>query len=158
MTQTLSVQIIEPIEKTQRPTPKDESDDGAAGFELPDAHWVPKEKWDRHGFDEHSIVRLDPSPDGEVVLFINEDAAPLVNFRKRHNLKKSGKQYVRETYKLGTILYTVGQYMELERKYKEDPDWDEIDPIEVIQTTMKGVAESLLDQTITDDKLDDITY
>lgn len=158
MTQILSVQIIEPVERTQRPTPKGENDDSAAGFELPDAHWVPKEKWDNHDFNEHSIVRLDPSPDGEIVLFINEDAAPLVNFRKRHNLKKSGKQYARRTYKLGIVLYSVGQYMEIERKYKEDPDWDEIDPIEVVQATMKGVAESLLDQTITDDKLDDITY
>jgi len=48
--------------------------------------------------------------------------------------------------------------MEIEREYKEDPQWEEIDPVEVVQTTMKGVAQSLLDQTITDEKIDEITY
>jgi hypothetical protein len=67
-------------------------------------------------------------------------------------------EYVKQTYKLGVILYSVGQYMEIERKYGEDPHWEEIDPAEVIETSMKGVAQSLLDQTITDNKLDEITY
>jgi hypothetical protein len=155
--QKFRVEITDPVEKTQRTTPKDD-DSGSAGFELPDATWVPEEEWDRHDFNEHSIVRLEPSPDGEMTLFINEDSAPLVNFRKRNNLTESGKKYVRQTYKLGVILYSVGQYMEIERQYSEDPYWEEIDPAEVVQTSMKGIAESLLDQTITDDKLSEITY
>lgn len=157
--QKFRVQIIDPVEQTSRPSPKDDDEDeGAAGFELPDAHWVPEEDWDRHGFNEYSIVSLEPSPDGDITLFINEDAAPLVNFRHRHNLKESGKQYVRQTYKLGVVLYSVGQYMEIEREYSEEPMWEEIDPVEVVETAMKGVAQSLLDQTITDEKLQDITY
>ncbi|MYL17999.1 hypothetical protein GLW36_15270 [Halorubrum terrestre] len=157
LSQTFKVEITDPVEKTKRTTPKDDNS-GSAGFELPDATWVPEEEWDRHEFNEHSIVRLEPSPDGEMTLFINEDAAPLVNFRKRNSLKKSGKEYVRKTYKLGVILYSVGQYMEIEREYGEDPRWEEIDPAQVVQTSMKGIAESLLDQTITDDKLKEITY
>jgi len=152
-----SFQITDPVEKTNRPSPKEE-ESGSGGFELPDATWVPEEDWDNHGFNEHSIVRVEPGPDGEMTLFINEDAAPLVNFRKRNNLKESGKKYVKQTYKLGVILYSVGQYMEIERQYGEDPHWEEIDPAEVVQTSMKGVAQSLLDQTITDDKLNEITY
>lgn len=157
--QSFRVQIIDPVEKTSRPTPKDKDDDGgAAGFELPDAHWVSEEDWHRHDFNEHSIISLEPGPDGEITLFINEDAAPLVNFRRRNNLKDSGKQYVRQTYKLGVVLYSVGQYMEIEREYGEEPMWEEIDPVEVVETSMKGVAQSLLEQTITDEKLRDITY
>jgi len=159
ITQTFRIQIIDPVERTSRPSPEDDDNEsGAAGFELPDATWVSEEDWGRHGFNEYSIISLEPGPDGDITLFINEDAAPLVNFRKRHNLKDSGKKYVRQTYKLGVILYSVGQYMEIEREYKEDPMWEEIDPVEVVETTMKGVAQSLLDQTITDEKLRDITY
>lgn len=159
LTQKLRVQIVDPVEQTSRPSPKDDDDEeGAAGFELPDAYWVPKQEWGRHDFNEHSIVSLEPGPDGDITLFINEDAAPLVNFRRRHNLKESGKQYVRQTYKLGVILYSVGQYMEIEREYGEEPMWEEIDPVEVVQTAMKGVAQSLLDQTITDEKIREITY
>lgn len=159
LTQEFRMQIIDPVEETSRPSPKDEDDKaGAAGFELPDAHWVTEEDWNRHGFDEHSIVSLEPGPDGDITLFINEDAAPLVNFRRRHNLKESGKKYIKQTYKLGVVLYSVGQYMEIEREYGEEPMWEEIDPAEVVETSMKGVAQSLLDQTITDDKLQDIAY
>ena len=159
LTQTFRIQIIDPVERTKRPTPEnDEDNSGAAGFELPDATWVPEEKWDRHGFNQYSIISLEPGPDGDITLFINEDAAPLVNFRKRHNLKESGKKYVRRTYKLGVILYSVGQYMEIERETKEDPNWEEIDPVDVVEATMKGVAQSLLDQTIADEKLREITY
>jgi len=157
--QSFRVQIADPVERTSRPTPKTKDNGGgAAGFELPDAHWVSKEDWDRHGFNEHSVISLEPSPDGDITLFINKDAASLVNFRRRHNLKDSGKQYVKKTYKLGVILYSVGQYMEIEREYGEEPMWEEIDPVEVVETSMKGVAQSLLEQTITDEKLRDITY
>jgi len=157
LNQIFSIQITDPVEKTSRPSPKKE-ESKSGGFELPDATWVPEEDWDKHGFNEHSIVRLEPSPDGEMTLFINEDAAPLANFRKRNNLKESGKRYVKQTYKLGIVLYSVGQYMEIEREYGEDPHWEEIDPAEVVESSMKGVAQSLLDQTITDDKMAEITY
>lgn len=159
LSQRIRVQIVDPVEKTSRPSPKDEEEEGgAAGFELPDAYWVSEEDWDRHGFNEHSIVSLEPSPDGDITLFINEDAATLVNFRRRHDLKESGKKYVRQTYKLGVVLYSVGQFMEIEREYGEEPMWEEIDPVEVVETSMKGVAQSLLDQTITDEKMREITY
>jgi len=68
LTQTFSIQIADPVEKTSRPAP-DDKDRGAAGFELPDATWVPEEDWDRHGFNEHSIVRLEPGPEGDITLF-----------------------------------------------------------------------------------------
>jgi hypothetical protein len=159
LTHSFRLQVVDPVERTSRPTPKNDDDEpGAAGFDLPEAHWVSEEDWDRHGFNEHSIISLEPGPDGDITLFINEDAAPLVNFRQRHNLKNSGKQYVKKTFKLGVVLYSVGQYMEIEREYGEEPMWEEIDPVEVVETSMKGVAQSLLEQTITDEKLRDITY
>lgn len=157
LSQSFRIQVLDPVERTSR-TSVPSDDGGSSGFELPDAYWVSKENWNAHGFNEHSIVSVEPSPDDEMTLYINEDAAPLTNFRRRHNLRESGKQYVRETYKIGIILYSVGQFMELERAYGEDPRWEEIVPAEVVETTMKGVAESLLDQTITDEKLDEITY
>lgn len=151
--------IVDPIEKTSRPSPKsEEEEDQSAGFELPDAYWVPEEDWDRHDFNEHSILSFEPGPEGDITLFLNEDCAPLVNFRRRHNLKDSGKEYVKNTWKLGMILYSVGIYMEILREYKEDPDWEEIYEAEVVESAMKGVAEFFLDQTVGSEKLDEITY
>lgn len=157
MTQRFRVEIIEPVEDRGQTT-TDDDDSGAAGFELPDAHWVGEDDWEKHGINEHSIVKLMPGPEGEMSLLINEDAAPLVNFRQRHSLKKSGKKYVKQTYKLGMILYSVGQYIELMRDYDEDPKWEEIDPVDVVETSMRGVAQSFLDQTIDDEKIREITY
>ncbi|WP_253738006.1 hypothetical protein [Halohasta salina] len=157
MSQTITVEVTEPVEKTKTNTPKDQNE-GAAGYELPDAHFIGEEDWDEYDMDEHSIVRLYPGPENDMTLYINEDSAPYVNFRQRHNLKESGKTYVKQTYKLGMILFSVGQYIEIEQETKDDPQWEEIDPVEVVETTMRGVAQSFLDQTITDDKLKQITY
>lgn len=157
MTQTFEVDITEPVEeKTKTESP--ESKEGASGFELPDAHWVEKENWEDHDMDEHSIVRLLPGPDDEMELLINKDSAPYINFRQRHNLKDSGKKYVKQTYKLGMILYSVGQYIEIVNQFDDDPMWEEIDPVEVVEASMRGIAQSFLDQTIPDEKLREITY
>lgn len=158
MTQQFRVEIMEPVQDQNRTTNTDDNDVGVAGFELPDAHWIGEENWEKHGFDEHSIVKLLPSPEGEMSLLINEDAAPLVNFRQRHSLKKSGKEYVKQTYKLGMILYSVGQYIEITKDYDDDPQWEVIDPVDVVETSMRGIAQSFLDQTIDDEKIREITY
>jgi len=55
------------------------------------------------------------------------------------------------------IFYSVGQYIEIKQEYEENPLWDEIDFAEVVQTSMKGVAQSLLEQTTSDDELDRFT-
>lgn len=157
MTQTFGVEIIEPVEETEPPE-SEEQNEGASGFDLPDAHWVSEEQWDQHGMDEHSAVSLLPGPDGDMELLINEDSAPYVNFRKRHDLKESGKKYVKQTYKLGMVLYSIGQYMEIKDEFGDDPQWEEIDPVEVVETSMRGISQSFLDQTIPEDKLQEITY
>jgi len=156
MTQTFEVEIIEPVDSEETQTQTETK--GASGYELPDAHWIGKDRWEEHDMDEHSIVRLMPAPDGDMTLLINKDSAPYVNFRQRHNLKESGKKYVKQTYKLGMILYSVGQYIELQQEFDDDPQWEEIDPVDVVETSMKGIAQSFLDQTIPDEKLRQLTY
>ena len=157
LSETFKIEIIDSVERDSITKEKKE-DPPAQGFDLPDTQWVSEDEWDNHGFDEHSIVRLEPIVDDSMMLWINEDAAPLVNFRRRHNLKQSGKKHIKQTYKLGIILHSVGQYMELEKEYSDDPMWEEIDPADVVETSIKGVAQSLLEQTISDDRLNELTY
>lgn len=157
LSQTFAVEVIDPVEE-KTTSPSEDKPKGAAGYELPDARFIGEDKWDDHDMDEHSIVRLYPGPKNDMTLYINEDSAPFVNYRQRHNLKDSGKKYVKQTYKLGMVLYSVGQYIEIKQQYDEDPKWEEIDPAAVVETTMKGVAQSFLDQTITEEKLQEITY
>ncbi|MBP1955060.1 regulator of replication initiation timing [Halarchaeum rubridurum] len=157
LTRTIQIEITEPVEKEEKKPPQEEKQPNTQGFDFPDAYWVEKEEWDEHDFDEQSIVSVEPTHEGEMVLFINRDSAPLVNFIRRHNLRESGKEFVQRTYKLGIIFYSIGQYLELENEYGDDPAWEEVDLSTVIETTMKGVAQSLLEQTVSDDQLDKYT-
>lgn len=154
LTRTVSLKFIEPVEREgggpNKEKPKSE------GFRLPESYWVEEDEWEEYGMDEQSIVDVFPEDD-EIVLYINKHAAPLRNFIARHNIKENAKESVQETYRLAVVFYSVGQYIELERSYGDDPMWDEIDPVEVVQTTMKGIAQSLLEQTISDDELDRYT-
>jgi len=156
ITNEFEVEIINAVE--QKKTTSKNEENKAGGLKLPDAKWVREKNWDAHGMDEHSIIRLEPGPEDDISLLINKDSAPLVNFRKRNNLKESGKEYVNQTYKLGMVLYSVGQYIEIKQEYDEDEKWEEFDPVEIVETSMKGIAQSFLDQTITDEKMEKITY
>ena len=154
LTRTVSLKFIEPVEREGGGQNKEKQK--SEGFRPPESHWVEKDEWDDYGMNEQSIVNLAPAED-EIVLYINKHAAPLQNFVARHNIKESAKDHIQEIYRLAVVFYSVGQYLELERSYADDPMWDEIDPAEVVQTTMKGVSQSLLEQTISDDELDRYT-
>lgn len=106
--------------------------------------------------NEQSIVEVAPYDD-EMVLYINKHAAPLQNFMTRHNVRESAKETIQQRYKLAVIFYSVGQYIEMQQEYEDNPLWDEIDFADVVQTSMRGVAQSLLEQTISDDELDRFT-
>lgn len=153
LTQTISLQFTEPVEDSGGDGGKKKQ---SQGFELPEAHWVEKDEWGEHDMDEQSIVNIDPYDD-EIVLYINKHAAPLQNFIVRHNVKEGAKEKVQQIYKLAVIFYSVGQYMEITNKYDNKQNWKEIDLAEVVQISMKGVAQSLLEQTISDDELDRFT-
>jgi len=153
LTRTLSLQFTEPVEDSGGGGNNKKQSEG---FELPEAYWVEKEEWDNHEMDEQSIVNIDPYDD-EMVLYINKHAAPLQNFIVRHNIRESAKETVQQRYKLAVIFYSVGQYIEIRQEFEENSLWDEIDFAEVVQTSMRGVAQSLLEQTISDDELDRFT-
>jgi regulator of replication initiation timing len=153
LTQTISLQFTEPVEDSGGGGGDKKQ---SQGFELPEAYWVEKDEWEQHDMDEQSIVNIDPYDD-EIVLYINKHAAPLQNFIVRHNVKEGAKEKVQQIYKLAVIFYSVGQYIEIKNKYSDNPLWEEIDFAEVVETSMQGVAQSLLEQTISDDELDRFT-
>lgn len=153
LTQTLSLQFTEPVEESEgggSTTKKSE------GFDLPEAYWVTRDDWSNHNMDEQSVVDLNPYDD-EIVLYINKHAAPLQNFIMRHNIRESAKETIQQKYKIAVIFYSIGQYLEIKKRYKKNLLSSDIDCAEVVQTTMKGVAQSLLEQTISDEELDRYT-
>jgi len=154
LTRTVSLQFTELVEDSGGGGGKTKNQ--SEGFELPEAYWVEKEDWDDHDMNEQSIVDVAPYDD-EMVLYINKHSAPLQNFMVRHNIRESAKKTIQQRYKLAVIFYSVGQYLEIKKQYEDDPLWDEIDFAEVVQTSMKGVAQSLLEQTISDDELNRFT-
>lgn len=153
LTRTVSLQFTEPVEDSGGGGGEKKQSEG---FELPEAYWVEKDDWDDHGMNEQSIVEVAPYDD-EMVLYINKHAAPLQNFMTRHNVRESAKETIQQRYKLAVIFYSVGQYIEMQQEYEDNPLWDEIDFADVVQTSMRGVAQSLLEQTISDDELDRFT-
>ena len=153
LTQTISLQFAEPVEDSGGGGGKKKQ---SQGFELPEAYWVEKNEWEDHEMNEQSIVNIDPYDD-EIVLYINKHAAPLQNFIVRHNVKEGAKEKIQQIYKLAVIFYSVGQYTEIKKEYDDNPLWDEINFARVVQTSMQGVAQSLLEQTISDDELDRFT-
>lgn len=153
LTRTVSVQFTEPVEDSGG---GGDNKKQSEGFELPEAYWVEKGDWDDYGMNEQSIVDIAPYDD-EMVLYINKHAAPLQNFMTRYNIRESAKEMIQQRYKLAVIFYSVGQYIEIQQEYEDNSLWDEIDFAEVVQTSMRGVAQSLLEQTISDDELDRFT-
>ncbi len=121
---------------------------------LPNTHPIHKEDWDSYdrAFDEDTVVQV-MDYDDELDLHINMDAAPLRQFFTAHSLTDAGKEYVKRVYKTGITLYAVAQYMELHEEFEEN----DVDVTEVVSTAMRGTGQILLDQAISDDRLEELT-
>ncbi|WP_227355182.1 ATP-binding protein [Haladaptatus salinisoli] len=121
---------------------------------LPNTHPIHEEDWDSYdrAFDEDTVVQV-MDYDDELDLHINMDAAPLRQFFTAHTLTDAGKEYVKRVYKTGITLYAVAQYMELHEEFDED----DVDVSEIVSAAMRGTGQILLDQAISDDRLEELT-
>jgi hypothetical protein len=159
LTQRFCVEYVEPVEESNDPTVDTQSSRGDRP-DLPN----PIEVYERDGevtwgdmtppWTDQDIVELRPTGEdvGDVDLFINMDAAPLRTFVARNTLSDPGKEIVEDTWKVGLMIYSLSQFVEL-RDIEEDLNQD-IEPI--IATSMKGIAQSMLDQHIRDEMLESL--
>lgn len=139
-----------------------ESESSSEGLAVPDPIPVYEDgenvtTWEEMGWTEDDIVEINERGE-ELDIFINMDAGPVKHFITRHNLTESGKETVREVWRVGVMLYSMSQYVEL-NKYAENRE-DVPAPEEIIPLTMQGIAQSLLDQHIPREELsiDNLTF
>lgn len=151
--QSLKIEYVEPADPPEPSDSDSESEPQEENLDLPESNWVFKDKWDDFGFDEHSIVEV-WDDDEELMFHINMDAAPLQNFIVRNSIKDDYHGLIQDYWDIGIRLYGLGQYIELVDRYKQNGRHEEIDPLEIISVTMKGVAQTMLDQHVSDDELE----
>lgn len=104
---------------------------------------------------EDDIVSIFDS-ESQMDIFINMDASPFHYFITRNNLTDSGKEFVTDVWKAGVTLYTLSQYIEL-RDVVDNGQFNgkqtDIQSTNVVSITMKGVAQTMLDQHISEEEL-----
>lgn len=114
-----------------------ESGDGIATWEQMSPEW-----------GEHDVVDIHEYDDGYDI-YVNMDAAPLLNFIRSNNLTDNGKEHVKEIWVAGHVFYALSQYIEL--------DDEGVAPEEIVPVTMRGVAQSMLDQHIGEQEMERLT-
>lgn len=157
LTTEFEVEYTEKVES--EPSEQSSSSDGRSdALEEPNTIPVYKEggedvvTWDDMSprWTEEDIVDIHRGDD-ELDLWINMDAGPVHHFVARHDLSKMGKETVEEVWRVGILLYSISQLVSL-REQTEDND-ELLPPEEIIPITMKGIAQSLLDQHIPDEEM-----
>jgi hypothetical protein len=103
-------------------------------------------------FDENTPVQLIGSGTN-MRIFVNFDAAPIQNFLTRYNLRQTGKETVKETWKVGVAMYALSTYIEIDEEFGED----KIDPSHMAEVSMRGVVQSMLDQQVSENELEALT-
>jgi hypothetical protein len=141
----------------------DEGDDGPAvdddlppieQLDFPPIYEIYKEDWDSHPepFDEDTPVRIVGSG-SDVELYVNYDAAPVKDFLNRYKLRKTGKETIKETWRVGVAMYALSTYIEVDAEF----DAERINPDHVAEVSMRGIVQSMLDQQISEDELEALT-
>jgi hypothetical protein len=148
-----NVNYTEPVEEEE--SSSSSADDGALRekVDFPPVVPVYEDQWDEHheNWDEHTPVRL--APGDEMTLFVNFDAAPIKNFMRRHKLRTTGKDMVKETWRVGVAMYAVSTYIEVENEFSPG----RIQPDHVTEVSMRGIVQSMLDQQISEEELEALT-
>jgi len=103
-------------------------------------------------FDENTPVRL-AGTGSDMDIYVNYDAAPIQDFLSRYNLRKTGKEAVRETWKIGVALYALSTYIEVDEEFGEH----DIESTQMAEVSMRGIVQSMLDQQVSEDELEALT-
>lgn len=152
--QNFTINYTEAVEETE--DPGDENDlPPVAELDLPPTNPIYQEDWEHfpEPFDAHTPVRIQGKGE-DMEFYINYDAAPVKNFLSRYNLRKTGKETIKETWKAGIVMYTLSTFIELR---KEFDDREDIPPKSIAEVSMRGVVQSMLDQHISSAELEELT-
>jgi hypothetical protein len=155
LTSEFEITYTEPVEDDDGTGGK--NDNGRASMselDFPEIYGVYEDEWDEHKehFDKHTPVRIAGSG-SDMTLYVNYDAAPIKDFMRRYNLRKTGKEMVKETWKVGVAMYALSSYIEVEEEF--DPE--RVDPDHIAEVSMRGIVQSMLDQQISDEELEALT-
>ena len=151
------IEYSEPVERTGS-SGQSSNDPDVAVFDPPSLTEVYREDEGDEGlttwadmspeWDEQDIVDIDKQGD-EYYLYVNMDAAPLYYYVQSHNFSDDGKAQVREIWKAGVLFYSLAQYIELLNS--------DVEPDTIVPVTMRGTAQSMLNQHIGGAELDELT-
>jgi|GEM_PF-4757888 len=155
--QSLSVRCVPAKEQDDTQSGDEEPDESTIdSIGLPEPYRINEDEWEERngeeGWDEHDIVELFSYED-EIDIFINMDSAPLRRFLSKHNFHKAGRETVKDLYETAVVLFSVCQYVELSNELDEK----ERGPEELVQTSLKGIAQTLLPQIISEERLKELT-
>lgn len=164
LTQEFRVEYVEPAPEPEEKQSSPESPPKKDKPDLPEPIPVYRESddpadttWDDMDpeWNEDDIVELMDNGDGikDIDVFVNMDAAPYESFIHRHNLTDVGKERVTEYWKVGILVYSLSEYIELEDAYKQNG----VVPEDIVPITIRGISQSMLDQHISSDELDSMT-
>lgn len=149
-----NIQYVDPVEDEDDGAGRDDNLPAVSELDFPPMYEIYEEDWDSHPepFDEHTPVRIVGSG-SNIELYINYDAAPVKDFLSRYNLRKTGKETVKESWKVGVAMYALSSYIEVDAEF----DAERIDPDHVAEVSMRGIVQSMLDQQISEDELEALT-
>jgi hypothetical protein len=157
LTETFEVEFVEPVER--KGGGNGDSDDNVSIEDIGLPNWEPvrEDEWHKRngdeGWDEHDIVEI-MDYDEDIDLFINVDSAPLKDFRRRYNLTDTGKQNVEMIYQRAVVLFSTCAFVELDNSSNSP----ELDVNQLVAQSMKGVAQALLPQLISEEQINKFTY
>jgi hypothetical protein len=122
-------------------------------IDFPQINAIYEDDWDTHPEDWDAKTPVRVQPGDEMILWVNFDAAPIKNFMRRHNFRTTGKETVKETWRVGVALYAVSTYIEVEDEFSPG----RIQPDHVTEVSMRGIVQSMLDQQISNEELEALT-
>jgi hypothetical protein len=148
-----NINYTEPVEEDDGGSSPSDELPPMEKIDFPEIVPVHKDDWDEHpeNWDENTPVRL--APGDEMTLWVNFDAAPIKNFMRRHKFRTTGKETVKETWRVGVAMYAVSTYIEVENEFSPG----RIQPDHVTEVSMRGIVQSMLDQQISEEELEALT-
>lgn len=149
-----NINYVEPIEEDGEGAGANDDIPPVSQLDFPPIYGIYEEDWDTYAepFDQDTPVRI-VGAGSDIELHVNYDAAPIKDFLNRYNLRKTGKQTVKESWKVGVAMYALSSYIEVDAEF----DNERIDPDHVAEVSMRGIVQSMLDQQISDDELEALT-
>lgn len=149
-----NIEYTEPVEEDTGAGGVDDDLPPVQQLDFPEIVAIQKEDWSDapEPFDEDTPVRIAGSG-SNMTLYVNYDAGPVRDFLSRYNFRKTGKEAIKETWKVGVAMYAVSTYIEVDDEFSPE----QIDPDHVTEVSMRGIVQSMLDQQVSDDELEALT-